>query len=133
MSRRPRSKSQWNKILIMDAGQEVKAFDLDDLGRLKQKIKTQKRRKIHEGRQARRIPDHSNQSIPKANDEINNQSHSFDLDDLHDQTNSLFDNFQDFSEITNDINKESDFNEQILYNETDFYNVNEINFSIFDL
>ena len=127
MSRRQRCDSKWNKIIVIDENnQYIEKFELNELGQLKNKLKTQKRRKIHEGRRTKKIEDPSKASIPKVNDEESNQNLTFDFDVFNDQDNSMFDNFQDFSGFDNEINYDINKNESIFLNDTeiipDFYN-----------
>lgn len=141
MSRRTRCQSKWNKINIFVDGQESIHFDLDELGQLKDKIKTQKRRKIHERGQTKKIEDQTKASIPKVNEETKPEIETFDVDDLLDPNNAEFELFQNFSE-NNDYTEYIDTNENNNFNETLFFediNNNFVNnefdfpFSIFDL
>lgn len=118
MLKRQRCKSNWNRIIIVDENnQHIETFELNELGKLKNKLKTQNRRKIHEGRRAKKIEDPSKASIPKVNNEESNQNLTFDLDVFNDQDNSMFDNFQDFSGINNEINYDIKINESIFLND----------------
>ena len=131
MSIKTRCQSNWNKITVLDENNvEIKHFELDELGKLKNKIKTQnQRRKIHEGRRAKKIQDLSKASIPKANDKESNQSHTFDLDVFNDQENSMFGIFQDFSEISNDSNNDFNMSDVYFENDTDIlFNINTTNY-----
>ena len=94
MSRRERCKSKWNKITVVDDNNiEIITFPLNELGQLEIKLKTQNRRRIHEGRRARKIPDQPEESSPKTI-----------LDEIpltNDQFNSQFINLQSSSETDN--------------------------------
>lgn len=115
MQKRQPSKSNWNKIIIIDENnQNIKQFELNELGQLKNKLKTQNRRKIHEGRRAKKIEDLSKTLIPKVNDKEYNQNLSFDLDVFNDQDNSIFDSFQDFSEMNKELTYKENMNESVF-------------------
>ena len=143
MKSKCRCPSKWNNITVVDdAGSVVERFEVDELGKLKTKLKTQMRRKIHEGRQTKRTNDHQKASIPKDNDETtitstdaaSIESHTFDLGGLHDPVYPEFRFFQEFSDTTNGINNNNsnEINEINLLNESsDFIEYNEINNPMF--
>lgn len=136
MSRRARCQSKWNKINVFIDGQESKHFDLDELGRLKEKIKTQKRRKIQERGRTTKIDDQTKTSIPKFNYEPKSGIETFDFDDLLDPNQTEFELFQNFFDnndddndyIFNEYTEYNDKNENNNFNETLFFE--DINNSI---
>lgn len=151
MSRRARCDSKWNKIIIFDEkGQRKEEFELNKLGQLKNKIKTQTRRKIHEGRQTRRINNQANTSITKGTSEtnlnlnsnsflnlnsnsnpnsyLNIQSQPFGMDVFQDQDCSMFEVVEEFSTNENYFSDLFFMNDNYNYNnidnnEYDFFNI----------
>lgn len=130
MINKSRCPSKWNNILVTDdSGSVIELFGVDELGKLKTKLKTQQRRKIHERVGTKRTKDHQKTSIPKVNDESETtgtnqasvKSHPFDLGGFHDPVYPMFDIFQEFPEAISEIN---DVNE--IDNTGDLYPVSEI-------
>lgn len=130
MINKSRCPSKWNNILVTDdSGSVIELFGVDELGKLKTKLKTQERRKIHERVGTKRRKDHQKTSIPKVNDESETtstnqasiKSHPFDLGGFHDPVYPKFDIFQEFPETISEIN---DINE--IDNTDDLYSVSEI-------
>lgn len=100
MSRRQRCFSKWNKISVVNDNKlEIASFQLNELGQLENKIKTQKRRKIHEGKRARKTINQSKVSLP-ATDKAENAQ-------LVDQLDSTFVSLQNSSENDNQMNVSS--------------------------
>lgn len=120
MSRRQRCFSKWNKISVVDDHKlEIASFSLNELGQLEKKIKTQKRRRIHEGRRARKVPDQPKVSPPPANEE--------EIANFFDQIDSTFTGLQSSSEndISLDIpssslfDEKTDFSQSLYFHESD--------------
>ena len=123
MPRRPRCKSKWSKIIVVnDKQEEIDSFQLDDLGQLENKLKTQTRRRIHEGRRTRKAPSQVSPVSPEANfgelfatqEKDENDPISVDLQNSFEMNNM-------YNTQQHEMNEYTDFKQIFLFDDSNFF------------